>query len=48
VENDNIIAINIPNIVSILIMAVVGGFLIGLASKALRQARGGSSMSATG
>jgi hypothetical protein len=35
-ENDNILAINIPNGISILIMAVVGGFLLAIVRKALK------------
>lgn len=35
-ENDNILAINIPNGISILIMAVVGGFLLAAVRKAVK------------
>ncbi len=35
VENDNILAVNIANGVSILIMAIVGFFLLGLLRKAV-------------
>lgn len=35
-ENDNILAVNIPNGISILIMAVVGGFLLAAIRKALK------------
>lgn len=35
-ENDNILAINIPNGISILIMAVVGGFLLAMVRKAVK------------
>ena len=37
-ESENILAINIPNIVSITIMAIVGGLVLGLAGKAIKQA----------
>lgn len=45
-ESENILSINIPNIVSITIMAVVGGFVIGLIGKMLRQAQQPSGMAA--
>lgn len=35
-ENDNILAVNIPNGISILIMAVVGGFLLAAIKKAVK------------
>ena len=35
-ENDNILAVNIPNGISILIMAVVGGFLLAALRKAVK------------
>ncbi len=38
-ESDNILAVNIPNLITITLMAVVGGFLLGLAGKALAGAR---------
>lgn len=38
-ESENILAINIPNIVSITIMAVVGGLVLGLIGKALKAAQ---------
>lgn len=38
-ESENILAINIPNIISITIMAVVGGLVIGLVGRALKQAQ---------
>lgn len=33
--NENIIAINVPNAVSIVLMALVGGFLLALIKKAV-------------
>lgn len=41
-ESDNILAINVPNMVTITIMAVVGGLLLGLVSKAVNSARANS------
>lgn len=38
-ESENILAINIPNIISITIMAAVGGLVIGLIGKALKSAQ---------
>jgi hypothetical protein len=38
-ESENILAINIPNMISITIMAVIGGLLLGLVSKAVSSAR---------
>ena len=35
-ESENILAVNIPNGVSILIMAVVGGFLLAMLRKAVK------------
>ncbi len=35
-ESDNILAVNIPNGISILIMAVVGGFLLAAIRKAVK------------
>lgn len=35
-ESDNILAVNIPNGISILIMAVVGGFLLSMIRKAVK------------
>lgn len=35
-ESDNILAVNIPNGISILIMAIVGGLLLAMARKAVR------------
>jgi len=35
-ESDNILAVNIPNGISILIMAVVGAFLLGIVRKAVK------------
>jgi hypothetical protein len=44
-ESNNILAINIPNMVSITIMAVVGVLLIGLVAKGVGLARAGKSAS---
>jgi hypothetical protein len=41
-EADNIVAINIPNIVSITLMAVVGGLILGLIGKAVKGANANS------
>lgn len=41
-ESNNILAINIPNMISITIMAVVGTLLIGLAIKGVGMAKGNS------
>ena len=41
-ESNNILAVNVPNAITVTIMAVVGLFLIGLASKAVMAAKGGS------
>lgn len=38
-ESENILAINIPNIISITIMALVGGLVLGLIGKAVGQAQ---------
>lgn len=35
-ENDNILSINIPNGISILVMALVGGFLLAMIRKAVK------------
>lgn len=40
-ESNNILAINIPNMVSIVIMAVVGLLILGLAAKGVGMARHG-------
>lgn len=42
-ETENIIAVNVPNMISITIMALVGGFLIGLIYKAVNGAAGNGS-----
>lgn len=34
-ESDNILAVNIPNLVTITLMAVIGGFLLGALKKAV-------------
>ncbi len=39
---DNIIAVNIPNAVSIVLMAVVGFILLSLAGKGIASRRGGA------
>lgn len=39
--NDNIISVNIPNGISILIMVVLGGVLLTFAKKALGMKKGG-------
>ncbi len=39
-ESDNIIAVNVPNVISITIMALVGGFLLGLVRKAYMSRAG--------
>ena len=38
-ESDNILAVNVPNMITITIMAVVGGLVIGLARKAWMQSQ---------
>lgn len=40
-ESDNILAVNVPNLITITLMAVVGGLLLGLVGKAVQTARGG-------
>jgi len=35
-ESENILAINVPNMISITIMAIVGGLVLGLISKAVQ------------
>jgi hypothetical protein len=39
-ESENILAVNIPNMVSITIMAVLGAFILGLARKWYMQSQG--------
>ena len=34
-ESDNIIAVNVPNLITITLMAVLGGFVLGLIKKAV-------------
>jgi hypothetical protein len=41
-ETENILAVNVPNMVSITIMALVGGLLIGLIGKAVQNAAANS------
>jgi hypothetical protein len=41
-ENDNIIAVNVPNFVSITIMAVIGALILGMIAKAYRKSQGQS------
>lgn len=36
-ESDNILAVNVPNVITITIMAVLGGFLLGMIRKAVMQ-----------
>jgi len=38
-ESDNILAVNVPNLITITIMAVLGAFLLGLIKKAMTQAQ---------
>lgn len=40
-ESNNILAINIPNMVSITIMAVVGFLILGLIAKGIGMAKSG-------
>ena len=41
-EDRNILAINIPNMVSITIMALVGALILGLIAKGIGSAKGGN------
>jgi len=38
VEADNILAVNIPNLITITIMAVLGGFILGMIAKGVKSA----------
>jgi len=42
VESDNILAVNVPNLITITIMALLGGFILGLIRKGVMQAQGNS------
>lgn len=39
-EADNILAVNIPNLITITIMAVLGGFILGMVRKGVLNAMG--------
>lgn len=39
-ETQNILAVNVPNMISITIMALVGGLLVGLITKAVNSSGG--------
>jgi len=39
-ESTNILAINVPNMVSITLMALVGGLIFGVIAKAVKSAAG--------
>lgn len=41
-ESENILAINVPNVISITIMAVIGGLVLGLLGKAVQSAHAAS------
>lgn len=38
-EAENILAVNIPNLITVTIMAIVGGFLLGMIRKAVMSKR---------
>lgn len=38
-ESDNILAVNVPNMITITLMAIVGGFLLGLIGRAVKSAQ---------
>lgn len=40
-DKENILAVNVPNAISILIMAVAGGFVLSLVRKAVKAKLGG-------
>jgi hypothetical protein len=41
-DSENIIAVNVPNVITITIMAVMGGFILGLIRMAIMNATGQS------
>ncbi len=40
-DKENILAVNVPNAVSILVMAIAGGFLLAIARKVVKSKIGG-------